>query len=129
YGFGLLKTALKFRATVAVVDSGSSHYFLLGLFQLARIKIITVLHNTLWPSGFPPTRLIPRVIAQLDSLYFRWASAVTIGVSPECVRQLEQLTKGKHKRVLQIRAQFLPDYFQTIPPPPPHGKKPFHIMF
>ena len=129
YGLGLLKTAVQFRATVAVLKSGSSHYFILGLFRLAGIKIVTVLHNTLWPSGFPPTRLIPRVIARLDSLYFRWASAVTIGVSPECIRQLEQLTKGKHKCVLQIRAQFLPDYFQTIAPPPPHSKKPFQIMY
>ena len=69
------------------------------------------------------------MIARLDSLYFRWASAVTIGVSPECVRQLERLTKGKHELVLQIRAQFLPDYFQTIPPPPPHSKRPFRIMY
>ena len=129
YGFGLLKTAVQFRATVAVLESGSSHYFILGLFRLAGIKIVTVLHNTLWPSGFPPTRLIPRMIARLDSLYFRWASAVTIGVSPECVRQLEQLTKGKHKEVDQIRAQFLPEYFQTIPSPPPHSRKPFRIMY
>jgi glycosyltransferase involved in cell wall biosynthesis len=129
YGLGLLKTAVQFRATVAVLDSGSSHYFILGLFRLAGIKIVTVLHNTLWPSGFPPTRLIPRVITRLDSLYFRWASAVTIGVSPECVRQLEQLTKGKHKLVHQIRAQFRPEYFQTIPSPPSHSKRPLRIMY
>src|SRR5262245_41487143 len=80
YGFGLLATARKFRATVAVFDSGSSYYFVLGLFRLARIKIITVLHNSLWPRGFPPTRFVPRLIATLDSFFFRWASAATIGV-------------------------------------------------
>ena len=129
YGLGLLKTALQFRATLAVLDSGSSHYFILGLFRLAGIKIVTVLHNTLWPAGFPPTRSIPRIIARLDSLYFRWASAVTIGVSPECIRQVEHLTKGRHKLIYQIRAQFLREYFQAIPPNPSHSTKPFRIMY
>jgi glycogen synthase len=129
YGVGLLATARKFGATVAVLDSGSSHYFILGLFRLVRIKIITVLHNSLWPSGFPPTRFVPRAIAALDSFFFRWASAVTIGVSPECIRQLEHLTKGRHKLVYQIRAQFRPEYFKTIPPPPSHSKEPFRIMY
>src|SRR5262245_32812067 len=62
YGLSLLTTAIRFRANVAVLDSGSSHYFVLGLFRLAGIKIITVLHNSLWPSGFPPTRFVSRVI-------------------------------------------------------------------
>src|SRR5262249_36619355 len=129
YGVGLLATARNFGATVAVLDSGSSHYFVLGLFCLAGIKVITVLHNTLWPSGFPPAHFIPRIIARLDSLYFRWASAVTIGVSPECVRQVEQLTKRRHKLIYQIRAQFRPEYFQTIPPPPSPSTQPFRIMY
>jgi glycogen synthase len=129
YGLGLLATALKFKATVAVIDSGSSHYFILGFFPLFGIKTITVLHNTLWPSGFPPTRFLPRVIARLDSLFFRWASAVTIGVSPECVRQVEDLTKRRHKLIYQIRAQFRPEYFETIPPPPSQSTKPFRIMY
>ena len=129
YGLSLLRTAIGFRATVAVLNSGSSHYFVLGLFRLAGIKIVTVLHNTLWPSGFPPTRLVPRIIAKLDSFYFRRASTVTIGVSPECLRQVECLTKGRHKLIYQIRAQFRPQDFQTIPPPPPPGKVPFRAMY
>jgi glycosyltransferase involved in cell wall biosynthesis len=128
YGLSLLTTAIRFRANVAVLDSGSSHYFILGLFRLAGIKIVTVLHNSLWPSGFPPTRFVSRVTTKLDSFYFRWASDITIGVSPECVRQMEYLTKGRHKALYQIRAQFLPDYFRAIPPPT-HDTNPFRIMY
>ena len=40
-----------------------------------------------------------------------------------------RLTKGRHKEVYQIRAQFLPEYFQAIPPAPSHSKKPFRIMY
>src|SRR5262245_21899638 len=60
YGLGLVTTAFRFRANVAVIDSGSSHYFVFALLRLTGIKIVTVLHNSLWPTGFPPTRLIAR---------------------------------------------------------------------
>src|ERR1044072_2775433 len=55
YGLGLLATALKFGANVAVVDSGSTHYFVQILFALVGIKTICVLHHSICPSGFPPT--------------------------------------------------------------------------
>jgi glycosyltransferase involved in cell wall biosynthesis len=129
YGLGLLLTAIRFRANVAVMDAGTSHNFILSIFPLAGIKTIVVLHTTLWASGFPPTRLVPRTIAKLDSLFFRWLPIATIGVSPECVRQVEQLTRGKHAPLYQIRAQFRREYFQEIPPPPPHGQRPFRIMY
>ena len=56
YGLGLLATAVRFRANVALLDSGSTHYFVMSLFRLAGIQVVTVLHNTLWPRGYPPTR-------------------------------------------------------------------------
>lgn len=129
YGLGLFLTAVRFRANAAVIDSGSSYYFILGLFRLAGIKTIIVLHNTLWPTRFPPVRSVQRMIAKLDSLYFRWLPIGTIGVSPECLRQVEQLTKGKHTPLYQIRAQFRRGYFQSIPPSPPHDRLPFRIMY
>jgi glycogen synthase len=129
YAFSLFLTAVRFRADVAVLDSGTSQYFMLGLFKLAGIKIVIILHNTLWPAGFPPTRPLPRIIAKLDSLFFRWVPIGTIGVSPECTRQVEELTKGKHRPIYQIRAQFRREYFRAIPAPPPHNQPPFRIMF
>jgi glycogen synthase len=129
YGLGLLATALRFKADVAVIDSGSTHYFITTLFRLMDIRVVSVLHNTLWPHGFPPTRPVPRLILWLDSLFFRGMPTATIGVSPECTRQVAQLTRGRHTPLLQIRAQFHPEYFENIPPPPPHDRSPFHIMF
>jgi glycosyltransferase involved in cell wall biosynthesis len=129
YTLSLVLTAVRFRADTAVLDSGTSQYFMLGLFKLAGIRIVIILHNTLWPTGFPPTRLVPRIIATLDSLFFRYAPLGIVGVSPECIRQVEQLTKGKHQPIYQIRAQFRREYFRAIPAPPPHNQPPFRIMF
>jgi glycogen(starch) synthase len=129
YGLGLLATAVRFRADVAVIDSGSTHYFVTSLFRLMGIRVIPVLHNTIWPHGFPPTRRIPRAILALDSLFYRYAATAVIGVSPECTRQVEQVTRGQHAPLYQIRAQFPREYFAQIPPPPPFEQRPFQIMF
>lgn len=127
YGFGLFLTAIRFRANLAVLESGITHYFMMALFPLAGIRTIIVLHSTLWPSGFPPTRAVPRMIAKLDSLVLR--NVTVIGVSPECIRQLEQLTRGKATSSYQIRAQFRREIFEKIPKPPVHNQIPFRIMY
>ncbi len=129
YGLGLLATAVRYRADVAVIDSGSTYYFLGVLYRLMGIRVIPVLHNTVWPHGFPPTSPVQRALLRLDAFFYRHAATAIIGVSPECVRQVEQLTKGRHAPLDQIRAQFVRDYFDQIPPPPPFETRPFQIMF
>ena len=110
-------------------SKSGSHYFIFSLFQLVGIKTVIVLHNTVWPSGYPPSRFVPRLIGRLDSLFFRWLPIATIGVSPECIRQVAQLTNGRHTPLFQIRAQFHRGYFRAIPPPPPHDQRPFKIVY
>jgi glycogen synthase len=129
YGLGLLVTAVRFRANVAVIDSGSTYYFVTSLFRLMGIRVIAVLYNTLWPRGFPPTRRVPRAILALDSLFYRHVATAVIGVSPECTRQVAQVTGGRHAPLYEISAQFPREYFAQIPPPPPFDHRPFQIMF
>jgi glycosyltransferase involved in cell wall biosynthesis len=129
YGLGLLATALRFKADVEVIDSGTTHYFVTTLYRLLGIQVVVVLHNALWPDGFPPTRPVPRLIQWLNSLFFRWVPVAIIGVSPICTRQVEQLTGGRHKALRQIRYQFRRELFQQIPPPPAHEQRPFPIVF
>lgn len=130
YGLALLATALRFRAQVALMDSGSTHYFVLTLFRLCGIRVIPILHNALWPSGFPPTKPIPRFVQWLDTLLFwRWAPTAVLAVSPECERQVDALRGRKRYPIFQIRAQFEPGYFARIPPAPRHAQRPFRVMF
>jgi glycogen synthase len=129
YGLGLLGTAVRYRADVAVIDSGSTHYFVTSLFRLFGIRVIPVLHNTPWPHGFPPARPLPRLILALDGFFYRHVATAIIGVSPESTRQVEQLTRGRHAPLYQIRAQMPREYFAQIVPPPPFDLRPFQIMF
>ena len=78
------------------------------LFRMFGIRVHAgILHNTLWPSGFPPTGRGQRLVLKLDTPFWRRVPVATIGVSPECERQLDQLTKGHQPPMFQTRAQFL----------------------
>lgn len=129
YGIGLFITALRYRANVAVLNSGSTHYFVMSLFRLAGMRVVPIMHNTLWPCGSPPSGAVKRVVGFLDRLFFQLAATSVIGVSPECLRQVHQITDGKHCPLYEMKIQFRREYFETLPLPPSHDQRPFRIMF
>lgn len=129
YCLGLLWTAKSFGATIAIVDSGTFPFWMGRLFRLAGIPVIVVLHNTIWPKGFPPEGRVKRFLSTLDATFFRAGASASIGVSPECTRQVDQITNGIHGPLYQIRAQFLPERFSHIPPPPPFDGSELRVMF
>ncbi|MCP3442045.1 glycosyltransferase family 4 protein [Bradyrhizobium sp. CCGUVB14] len=129
YGLSLLVTAVRFKADVAVISSGTTHYFVLALFRLFGIRVVTVLHNTLWPKGHPPTRLGQRIVMKLDGLFFRSADNGVIGISPECTRQVSELAKGRTSALHVMYPQFRRQNFAGIPPAPSPADRPFKIIF
>ena len=129
YCFELLRLARRFKADIAVLDSGVTFFFLMALFRLAGISVVPVLHNTLWARGFRPTKLLSRLIGRLDALFFRRVPLAVLAVSPEAERQIDELAPGHRCRVLQIRAQFRREYFASIPAAPAASQRPFRVMF
>ena len=129
YARGMVRTARSFGATVAVLDSGSIEIFLMPLFKRAGMKTVVVLHNTLWPHGFRRTTGMRSKLARLERRFFERYCDGVIAVSPEAERQLRELAPAARCPVMQMRAQFHGDHFRDIPPPPPHGSVPFHLMF
>lgn len=127
YALKLVGRARQHKADVALLDSGSIEYFLMILFHLSGIKVVPILHNTLWVKGFPRRGL--KVVQWLNDWFLRKFPFAVIGVSPECVRQLEQIAPSHPYPVLQVRAQFAPEFFRSIAPPPDHQTRPFEILF
>ena len=101
---------------------------MLWLFRLAGIPVVVSLHNSLWPNGYPPRGLLKRLILRLDSTFWRWGAAAAVGISPECVRQVDQLTGGRHGGLYVMRPMMAPGR-NTPPPPPPHSERPFGVFF
>ena len=110
YSCYLAFRARRFGAELAIIDSGTTHYFLLTLFPLLGIRVAVNLHNVLWPVGFPPQKKARRVLKSLDAWFFRNIVAGAIGVSPECERQI--LSESRRPiPFFQYRCQFLSDGF------------------
>jgi glycosyltransferase involved in cell wall biosynthesis len=129
YGLQIFLTAVKFGADYAVIQSGTTHPFMLWLFRLAGIKVIPVLHNTIWPAGYSSAGFFKRIIRKLDGLFYRWGAHAVIGVSPECLRQVAAVAHiaESSPKLIEMRGQFSREYFEAIPKPV-HGD-PFLVMF
>ena len=59
YGLVLAIAARRFKATHAFIQSGSTHYFVMIVFCLFGMKVVPIMHNALWPAGYP--ELVPVV--------------------------------------------------------------------
>ncbi|MDN3275940.1 glycosyltransferase family 4 protein [Frankia sp. RB7] len=117
--------ARRFRANVAFIDSGTTHYFALAIFRLIGVPVVVNLHNVLWPSGFPPTSLSGRIVRKLNALFFRRIASGGIGVSPECERQVLSEAQGTIP-FFQYRCQYNRDGFRKAVG---YCGGPFHVMF
>ena len=116
YALSLWISALRFRATHAVVDSGTTHWFALVLFKLAGIEVHPNFHNVYWPVGYEPQGAIKRAVLRLDSLTFKHCARRVLGVSPECGRQVNVLSGGV-TQFFDYRAQFAGSDFAVLPRP------------
>jgi len=101
----LLLSALRFRAHVVVVSSGTAYWFCLALFPLFGIKVIPSLHCVLWPKKKPQSRGA-RIVRWLDGRFFRRVPCAILSASHEIAEQIEELTASRHPPVLE----FLPTY-------------------
>lgn len=128
YGFRLARSAARFEADVVVVDSGATTFPAMLLFKRRGAHVVCVLHNTLWPKGHPPTRWSARLRAWLSGLFFRYGADAVIGVSPECIRQVEALAGDRTPTLVEARAQFWPATFEEAPDPPSFDS-PFTVLY
>lgn len=129
YGLSILRTAREFQADLAILDSGSTHYFVMGLFPLFGIKVLPVLHNALWPAGFRVRRFSQTIIDWLNARFWRRSPLAAIAVSPVIERQVRELAPRHGVRFYQMRPQFRKEHFASIEPPPCHSLRPFRIIF
>jgi glycogen synthase len=129
YGLRVVRWAVAERADVVIADSGTTEWIVLGLLRLFRIPVIAVLHNTLWPMGHRPRRGLRRLLRRLDGFFLRHIAAATVGVSPECVRQVKEIAGTPKGPVLECRAQFRTGFLNRVAPVAAADRIPFQVLF
>lgn len=128
YGLRIWWWAMRFRATVAVVASGT-HWFMLTVLHLCGVRVIPTLHGTLWPNGHRPTnKKVPNLISKLNGWFWKFAADATLCISPECERQIREICPSPKGKVEQARAAYNYSVFAAVPPPP-ERRVPFQVLF
>lgn len=129
YALRLLIETRRFGANLALVDSGITHFFFLAVFWLFGVKLIPILHNAVWPNGFPPRGIVARVILRLNGLFWHYVPHATLVVSPAIKRQIEEIAPRHRGKIVEFRAQFDRAMFAAIRPPPDFELDPFTVLF
>jgi glycogen(starch) synthase len=127
YALRLLMLALRERPKIIFVNSGVTDWAYLPLLWLSGAKIVSILHNAVWPEGFRPTG----IGAKLRHAVYRfvWQHCIwhTLAVSAACGRQVTEIAGPVPVTV--FKASFPAASFQKIPAPKDHASKPFRVMF
>jgi glycosyltransferase involved in cell wall biosynthesis len=129
YGLGVVLRAVRERARVVVVDSGTTHWIVLSLLPMLRIPVIAVLHNALWPAGFRSTRNADKLFRRVDGLFFRRFASATLCVSPECERQVREIAGKTKGPICQFRPQYRTGFLDQVRPAPDLNTQPFNVLF
>lgn len=127
YTLSLLRSALRYKADLVIIDSGTTHWFSLVLFKLLGMKVVAGMHNVFWPAGYPPKTRVKKLIMLLNGWVFSHYVDAAFGVSPECGRQLHILA-GRPVPFFDYRAQFHEREFRELQAVD-HGLRPFRVMF
>ncbi|MEZ6233620.1 MAG: glycosyltransferase family 4 protein [Phycisphaerales bacterium] len=121
----ILWTAVRFRADTLVVGAGTRWYMLIPA-ALLGIRVVPILHNTLWAEGVPPPRRGLR--DRLTGLFWRRFAAGTVAISPAAKRQVESLASGTRGEILVATPQYDRGQFEGIAQPE-HARRPFVVMY
>jgi glycosyltransferase involved in cell wall biosynthesis len=126
YGFRLFLTALRFRADVAVISSGT-HWFLLASMRLLRVQVIPSLHNVLWPKYRDRSR-VQRLVGRWNGWFFRNHCAAVLSASEDIVEQVRELSGDRGPPLVEFLPIYQRETFAKITPPKADGR-PFRVLF
>ena len=127
YGLRLIASAIRFRADVAVVSNGTTHWFILPLLPLFGVAVIPSLHCTLWRK-YIPQRKVEKLILRLSHYFFASSCAAILTISNDISKQVAQLTANKHGKMLKFSPIYRRQQFAEIDAPNKR-RKPFRVLF
>ena len=126
-GLLLFLKAIRFKANVVVLDSGTTYWFVLSLFSWFGIKVIPSLHCLLWHK-YLPLRKFDKINQKLSrNLFARDAQAILVA-SLDASKQISELTNSQHRPILEFFSSYRRADFAHISESPPEHSS-FQILF
>jgi glycogen(starch) synthase len=125
-GLGLVLSAVRFRADVAIVAEGS-HWFMFSLMRLAGVKVVPSLHNALIARQ-ASSSLPVRIIRRLNAAFFRKCCYAVLSASHDLSEQLAQLVGHPLPTVVEFLPLYNQQTFESVREPR-RDETPFRVLF
>ncbi|MEO0948344.1 MAG: glycosyltransferase family 4 protein, partial [Cyanobacteria bacterium J06641_5] len=127
---GVIVSALRFRADVAIVTEGLTRFFLVAILPWFGIEVVPTIHCVLWRkySESGPSRS-QRIFLRLSKYLFSRACLATIVVSDEIGAQVRKVAGEEVKPILRSFPLYRPESFVEIAAPERSPDRPFRILF
>lgn len=132
YGLQLIVSALRFRANVAVVASGTTYWFILSLLPWLGVQVIPSLHCVLWCKYLRQEQTLKsklqRFVLRLSRYLFSSHCSAILALSDDISEQVREITTAQHRPIVQ----FLPNYRRSEfvgVSEPDQERSPFRVLF
>jgi glycogen(starch) synthase len=125
--FRLVLSAVWFRADVAVIVCGTTHWFLLRILPWLGIKVVPSLHCVIWPKYQPLTR-VQRLINRAGAPMFTSTATCILSMSHDISGQVRTLAGGRNRPLLPFVPTYRASRFEQVRPPNPQ-RRPFRVCY
>ncbi|MBD0344373.1 MAG: glycosyltransferase family 4 protein [Coleofasciculus sp. Co-bin14] len=127
YGLRVIASAVRFRANVAVVGNGTTHWFVLSLLPWLGIQVIPSLQCVLWCKYAPRPKAQELILRFSRKLFAKDCFAI-LAMSEDIAEQVMQIAAGQPRPIVK----YLPCYRRTEfahVGEPDERRSPFRVMF
>lgn len=127
YGIRLILSAIRFKAKVAVVQEGTTDWFVLSLLTFLGVQVIPSIHCVLWTT-YAPQRQTEKFILGLNRTFFSRHCRAILTASEDISEQISKLTHGIHSPTVTFLPSYRRNDFADIPKPNT-SRSPFQVLF
>ncbi len=127
YGLGLIASAIRFRANVAVISDGTTHWFILSLLPWLGVQVVPSLQCVLWHK-YGSRSKAEEFILRLSRNFFAKDCLAILSMSEDISEQVVQLTSGRNRPILEYQPIYRRIQFTGINDPD-ERRSPFRVMF
>ncbi len=128
YGLRVAASAVRWRADVAVVAIGGTHWFMLSLLPRLGVPVVPTLHCVLWPKARKPVGRVGRVVGWLDARMFRRRATAALSLSDDITTQVKELIGDRPLPIFPFLPTYRPETFGDGYGPPP-AAPPFGVLY
>ena len=127
YGLRICYKAICFKADLAIIEEGTSDWFVWNLLHFFGIKIIPSLKCVLW-AEFKPLSFKQKILNAANRSFFRKKVLAVLSMSPLIDKQVAALAEPAPPPIFNFLPMYKKDVFSDIPPPD-FSQRPFIVLF